>query len=57
MMNIIRRAVNEWQLDHPTRSKEDCETWLRAEWQGSGRAVWESQVPVMDKSKAEKRKR
>jgi tRNA nucleotidyltransferase (CCA-adding enzyme) len=57
MMNIIRRAVNEWQLDHPTGSKADCETWLKEQWAGSGRAVWQAQLPVVDKTKLEKRKR
>lgn len=56
-MNVIRRAVNEWQLSHPGHGKEECEAWLRRKWQGSGRAVWEAQVPVVDKPKAEKRKR
>jgi tRNA nucleotidyltransferase (CCA-adding enzyme) len=56
-MNVIRRAVNEWQLGHPGQSKAECEEWLRDQWQGSGRAEWEAQVPVTDKPKAEKRKR
>lgn len=57
MMNIIRRAVNEWQLDHPAQTKADCESWLKGQWEGSGRAAWEAQVPVAGKNKAEKRKR
>lgn len=56
-MNIIRQAVNEWQLDHPSASKNECEEWLRERWAGTGRAEWEAKCPKVDKSKAEKRKR
>jgi tRNA nucleotidyltransferase (CCA-adding enzyme) len=56
LFNVIRRAVNEWQLEHPEATKADAEAWLKEQWEGSGRADWEAQVPS-DKPKAEKRKR
>lgn len=56
-MNIIRQAVNEWQLDNPAADKSQCEQWLRERWAGAGRVEWEAKCPKVDKSKAEKRKR
>jgi tRNA nucleotidyltransferase (CCA-adding enzyme) len=57
LLNIIRRSVNEWQLDRPAATKTECEQWLKEQWEGSGREEWEAQVPKVDKLKAEKRKR
>jgi len=57
LFNVIRRAVNEWQLSQPNATQADCEEWLKERWQGGGRAAWEAQVPNSDKPKAEKRKR
>jgi tRNA nucleotidyltransferase (CCA-adding enzyme) len=57
LFNVIRKAVNEWQLDHPSATKADCEGWLKEQWQGTGRQEWEAQIPKVDKPKAEKRKR
>lgn len=28
---VLARII-EWQLDHPTGTKEDCEEWLRNEY-------------------------
>ena len=57
LFNVSRRAVTEWQLDHPEAAKADAEGWLKEQWEGSGRGDWEAHVPSSDKPKAEKRKR
>jgi tRNA nucleotidyltransferase (CCA-adding enzyme) len=59
LIQVIIRAINVWQLDHPGASKSDCEDWLLKTWRGSGRAEWESQAPSKGpvKDKGEKRKR
>lgn len=43
---VIMRAINEWQLDHPSATADDCRQWLLAQWQGDGRVTWEGQVPA-----------
>jgi hypothetical protein len=57
LFNVIRRSINEWQLDNASASKADCEIWLKERWQGSGRAEWEAEVVKVEVPKAEKRKR
>lgn len=57
LFQVILRAINEWQLDHPEQTKEDCTAWVLSEWNGDGKAKWEAEVQVPNKSgKARKRK-
>ncbi|WWD15947.1 hypothetical protein CI109_100371 [Kwoniella shandongensis] len=61
LLNTIRQAINVWQLDHPEGTKEECEGWLKNQWEGEGRAEWETvSLPMrakVEKVKGEKRKR
>lgn len=57
LFQVILRSINEWQLEYPEKSREDCEAWVLGEWNGEGRAKWESEVPApVSKNKAKKRK-
>ncbi|WWC69407.1 uncharacterized protein I206_103346 [Kwoniella pini CBS 10737] len=57
LLQTIRQALNVWQLDHPEGSKEECEAWLQHQWNGEGRAEWESKSQTKKIVKGEKRKR
>ncbi|WWC61070.1 uncharacterized protein I303_103648 [Kwoniella dejecticola CBS 10117] len=57
LLQTIRQALNIWQLDHPEGNKEECEVWLKQQWEGQGRAEWESRSQPKKPVKGEKRKR
>lgn len=57
LFQVILRAINEWQLEYPEKTREDCEAWVLSEWNGDGRAKWEAEVqPPPNKTGKKKRK-
>lgn len=50
LLKVLLDAVNVWQLDHPSGTKEECAAWLLAEWNGEGRAKFEASVVTINKT-------
>ena len=53
VLSSILATVNTWQLDNPQGSREECEVWLKAKWDGG---EWEEEIAAFN-AKRDKRKR
>ncbi|BEI82615.1 hypothetical protein CcaverHIS002_0304830 [Cutaneotrichosporon cavernicola] len=47
LIQVILKAINWWQLDHPEKTKEDAAAWVAEQWAGEARAKWEADIPPL----------